>query len=126
MSGYRQLLYHIIIHTKYNRRTISLANSEHLYVYIAGIIKNKNSRLFRINGVENHIHILTDIHPSIALADMVREIKSKSSMWMKRCGLFPDFKGWSVSYGVFTCSYKDMNRIIEYIKNQRVHHSPGP
>jgi len=41
---------------------------------------------------------------------------------MKRSGLFPAFKGWAEGYGSFTCSYKDMGRLVEYIKNQKEHH----
>ena len=41
---------------------------------------------------------------------------------MKRSGLFPAFKGWAEGHGSFTCSYKDMGRLVEYIKNQKEHH----
>ena len=90
--------------------------------YITGIVKHKNSHLYRINGVENHLHILTDLHPSIAPADFMREVKVSSSLWMKSSDLFPSFKGWAVGYGSFTCSYMDKDRLIEYIKNQKEHH----
>jgi REP element-mobilizing transposase RayT len=93
-----------------------------LYGYITGIIKNKNSHLYRINGIENHLHILTDMHPSIAPADFMREIKASSSLWMKNSTLFPLFIGWEEGYGSFTCSYKDLSNLIEYIKNQEEHH----
>jgi REP element-mobilizing transposase RayT len=93
-----------------------------LYSYITGIIKNKNSHLYRINGVENHLHILTDMHPSIAPADFMREVKASSSLWMKNSTLFPLFIGWEEGYGSFTCSFKDLSRLIEYIKNQQEHH----
>jgi hypothetical protein len=52
----------------------------------------------------------------------VRDIKVASSLWMKNSSLFPKFKGWSVGYGSFTCSYYDLDRLIEYIKNQQEHH----
>jgi REP element-mobilizing transposase RayT len=93
-----------------------------LYSYITGLIKNKNSHLYRINGVENHLHILTDMHPSIAPADFMREVKASSSLWMKNSTLFPLFIGWEEGYGSFTCSFKDLSRLIEYIKNQQEHH----
>ena len=54
--------------TQDSQPTLKRANADQLYAYITGIIKNKNSHLYRINGVENHLHILTDAHPSIALA----------------------------------------------------------
>jgi REP element-mobilizing transposase RayT len=102
--------------------TIDCSNAKQLFSYIGGIIKNKNSHLYRINGVENHLHILTGIHPSIALADFIRDLKVSSSVWMKNSGLFPLFSGWSDRYGAFTCSYSDAGDIIEYIKNQQEHH----
>ena len=122
MSSYHQLMYHIVIRTKDNRRTIDTNQSRHLFAYIGGIIKNKNCHLYRINGIEDHLHILTDIHPSIALADFIRDLKVSTSMWMKNCGFFPSFEGWSEKYGAFTCSYLDAGKIIEYIKNQQEHH----
>ena len=74
MSSYRQLLYHLVFRTKDSLPTINQDHTDQLYAYITGIIKNKSSHLYRINGVENHLHILTDLHPSIALADFMREI----------------------------------------------------
>lgn len=122
MSSYRQHLYHIVFRTKDSRPTIRLDQSDNLYAYITGIIKHKNSHIYRINGVENHLHILTDIHPSIAPADFVKDIKVSSSIWIKGSGLYPLFIRWSDGYGSFTCSYKDIGNLIDYIKNQREHH----
>jgi putative transposase len=76
--------------------TIRQDSVNELYAYITGIIKNKNSHLYRINGVENHLHILTDMDPSIRHIDFVKEIKVSSSIWMKNNNLFPAFKGWAV------------------------------
>ncbi len=115
-------MYHLVFRTKYGHPTIKQDHTEELYAYIAGIIKNMNSHLYRINGVENHLHILTDLHPSIALADFMREIKASSSFWMSRNGLFPSFAGWAEGYGAFTCSYFGLGRIDEYIKGQQEHH----
>jgi REP element-mobilizing transposase RayT len=122
MSSYRQLLFHLVFRTKDSIPTIKQDHTDQLYAYITGIIKNKNSYVYRINGVEDHLHILTDLHPSLALADFVREIKVSSSVWMKSSGYFPIFNGWADGYGSFTCSYMDMGRLIDYIKNQQEHH----
>ena len=122
MSSYRQLAYHLVFRTKDSLHTINQNNADQLYAYISGIIKHKSSHLYRINGIENHVHILTDIHPSIALSDFIRDIKVSSSIWMKSGDLFPSFNGWSDGYGSFTCSYSDIGRLIEYIKNQQEHH----
>jgi putative transposase len=122
MSSYRQHLYHIVFRTKQNLPTIKQDHVNELYSYINGICKHKNCHLYRINGIENQIHILTDMHPSVAPADFVRDVKVSSSLWIKNSKLFPAFKGWEDGYGSFTCSYSDINRLIEYIKNQKEHH----
>ena len=72
MSSYCQHLYHIVFRTKDSNPTIDQNNSDKLYAYITGIVKNKMSNLYRINGVENHLHILTDTHPGIAPADFIK------------------------------------------------------
>ena len=122
MSAYRQILYHIVFRTKGSKKTINLKHLVDLYSYIHGVIKNKKCVLFRINSMEEHVHILSDLHPSIALADYIRDIKVSSSKWMKESGLFPDFKGWGIKYCALTYSYKEKNTIINYIKNQQEHH----
>ena len=80
MSSYRQHLYHIVFRTKDSLPTIRQNNAHELYSYITGITKQKNSHLYRINGVENHLHILTDMNPSIAPIDFVKDIKVSSSI----------------------------------------------
>ena len=121
MSAYRQIIYHIIFRTKGSEKTINQTNSSELYKYIWGIINNKKCVLFRINGMD-HLHILSDLHPSVALADYIREIKVSSAKWMKESGLFPHFSGWGIKYCALTYSYNDRETIINYIKNQQEHH----
>jgi REP element-mobilizing transposase RayT len=102
--------------------TLSFEHHEELFKYIWGIIKNRQCKLYRINGTENHIHILSDLHPSVALADFVKDIKGGSSQWMKESHKFVSFSGWSSGYCALTYSYKEKDVIIEYIKNQKKHH----
>lgn len=122
MSSYRQILYHLIFHTKDNRQTLVQEHSEELYAYLMGYIKNKNCYLYRINGMNDHLHILCDLHPTIALADYMRDMKTASSIWLKQSGKFPEFEGWSVGYAALTYSWKDKEMITNYIKNQQEHH----
>jgi len=120
--SFRQILYHIVFRTKNSARTLSLAHSEELYRYIWGIIKNKEGTLLRINGMEDHIHILSDLPPTIALADYVRNIKASSSQWLKKNPKFPAFDGWADGYAALTYAWRDKDMIVDYIKNQREHH----
>ncbi|KAA9349319.1 IS200/IS605 family transposase [Larkinella humicola] len=124
--SYRQILYQIVFGTKYRKPTINEIHCTELYRYVWGIVKSKNCQLFRINGVEDHIHILSDLHPTVALADLVKDIKAGSSRWMKESGLFPEFEGWADGYGAFTYSIRERDKIIRYIKKQKEHHKKVP
>ena len=120
--SYRQIFYHIVFGTKHRKTTIAEENCEQLYKYIWGIVKNNKCKLYRINGAEDHIHIFSDLHPSLALADYIKDIKVSSNLWMKESGKFPKFKGWQESYAAITYSIKEKDILINYIKNQKEHH----
>jgi len=122
MSSHRQIFYQIVFGTKNRKSTIAEAHCEELYKYTSGVIRNNNCKLYCINGVEDHIHILSDLHPSVSLADYIKSIKVSSSLWMKECGRFQEFEGWQEGYGAFTYSVREKDRIIDYIKNQKEHH----
>jgi REP element-mobilizing transposase RayT len=122
MSTHRQIFYQVIFGTKFRKPTIAQPHDEELYKYIAGIIKHKNCYLYCINGVQDHIHIMSDLHPSVRLSDYVKDIKIATSLWMKESGKFPAFNGWQEGYGTFTYSIREKEKIINYIKNQKEHH----
>jgi REP element-mobilizing transposase RayT len=78
--------------------------------------------LYRINGMEDHIHLLSDLPPTIALSDFIRDMKTSTSIWMKKQAEFNQFEGWADGYAALTYSYSDRDSVINYIKNQREHH----
>ncbi|MCD8260694.1 MAG: IS200/IS605 family transposase [Bacteroides sp.] len=120
--SYTQILYHIVLRTKNSIPAITPVHSRQLYTYIWGIIRNKKGRLYRINGMEDHIHLVSDLHPTLSLADYVKDIKVASSLWMKRSGLFSFFEGWAEGYCALTYAYNQKDIVIEYVKNQQEHH----
>lgn len=122
MNSYRQILYHIVFCTYDRKSVIPTEYQEDLYKYIWGVIKNRKGVLYRINGVENHIHILCDLHPTVALSDFIKEIKTASNSWIKQSGNYPDFISWAEGYCGLTYSYREKDMIVNYIKNQKEHH----
>ena len=120
--SHRQIFYQIVFGTKDREATLMEEHCEELYKYIWGVIKNNNCKLYRINGMEDHIHIFSDLHPSVSLADYIKSIKVSSSKWMKENGKFSKFKNWQESYGAFTYSIEQKDVIINYVKNQKEHH----
>ena len=122
MSTYTQILYQIVFSTKYRESTLTENNRDKLFKYIWGLLKNKKCHLYRINGVEDHLHIVTHLHPTVALSTLVKDIKVSSSLYIKDQNLFEKFTSWQEGYGAFTYSIKEKDRLIEYVKNQEAHH----
>ena len=122
MATYTQTLYQIVFSTKNRQPTLIKEKRETLFRYLWGIIKNNKCHLYRINGMEDHLHILTSLHPTVALSDLIKNIKVASSQFIKENQVFPQFDSWQTGYGAFTYSYDAKEHLIEYIKNQEEHH----
>lgn len=116
-------LFHIVFCTKNRCQVIPLSQRAPLFRFIWHIIQEKKCILYRINGMGEHIHILIDLHPTCALSDFVREIKSKSSQWMRKSGFYPLFDGWGREYFAESKSPADKDTVINYIKAQEIHHT---
>jgi len=122
MSTFTQIYYHIVFSTKNREPVLKAQMREEMFKYIRGIIKKKDCHLYRINGVEDHLHILTSLHPAIPLVDFVKDIKLASSHWIKEKRVFPNFSHWQDGYSAFTHSEAEKHRILGYIKAQVEHH----
>lgn len=120
--SYTKLLYHIVFRTKNSKKSISEQHENELYAYILGMINNKKSKLYRIGGMPDHIHLLVDIHPTYAVSDFMRELKEYSSKWLLCNPNFPFFDGWAISFAAFSYNLREKDIIINYIKNQKKHH----
>ena len=82
MSTYTNLLFHIIYSTKYRKPVIEPSWQDKLYGYIGGIIRENQGKLLKIGGVEDHVHLLAKLSPTIAISDVLRLIKTNSSKWV--------------------------------------------
>lgn len=94
MKTYTQILYQIVFSTKERKPILLKENRRELFKYIYGIVENKKCHVYRIGGVEDHLHIVTHLHPSVALASLVKDIKVSSSIFIKEKELFAGFTGW--------------------------------
>lgn len=122
MSTYTQIFYHIAFSTKNRVPCLKAERRDDLLRYAWGVIKNMKCHLYRINAVEDHIHILSDLHPTVCLSDFIKDLKVVTSKWIKRNRAFPDFTHWQDGYGAFTHSIAEKDRLINYIKGQQEHH----
>ncbi len=122
MSSYHQLNYHVIFATKYRKQWIARGQRERLYQYVGGIVRSIEGHLIEIGGIEDHVHLLLNIPPTIAVSDAVRTIKANSSKWIHETRVFDVAFSWQKGYGAFTVSYSQCPVVRRYIQNQELHH----
>jgi len=121
MGSFTRLTYHIVFATKYRKPTIKEDIQERLYEYMGGTLRAKKGHLIEIGGVEDHVHILAGLSPSLAVSDVIRDVKAASSKWMKDEPHNDKFE-WQKGFGAFTVSYDRIDAIRKYIRNQKEHH----
>ena len=122
MSTYTQIHYHLIFSTKERSPVLDKKRRPDLFGYIWGILKNLKCHTYRINGVEDHLHIHSSLHPTVCLADLVKAVKTSTNTWIKSNGIFRRFSNWQDGYGAFTIADQDKDDLIRYIINQEEHH----
>src|SRR5689334_3032968 len=121
-NTYSQIYVQMVFAVNGRENLISAAWKEELFRYITGIVKNHGQKLLAINGVADHIHILLNIQPNIALSDLVRDIKANSSRWINEKRFVKGKFQWQEGFGAFSYASSQLNDVIGYIRRQEEHH----
>ena len=114
---------HIVFSTKHRDPIIYPSYHLELYSYLGGICNNLESQVLKIGGYYDHVHILCMLSKKIALIKLLEEVKSYSSKWIKTMG--EEYKNfyWQDGYGAFSVNPAEVEVVINYIANQKEHHS---
>ncbi len=118
-----QIYVHIVFSTKLRRPFLRQKDMrDRMHAYLAGICKNLQCTALIIGGVEDHAHLLCRFGKTIALADVIRDVKRDSSKWVKQEWKdLADFH-WQLGYGAFSVSPGHVEVLKGYIANQEEHH----
>jgi len=95
---------------------------QEVFRYISGIIKNKNQKTIIVNGVSDHVHLFVGLKPSMAISDLIRDVKNNSSNFINEKRFVPGKFSWQEGYGAFSYSQNQIDRVYQYILNQEDHH----
>jgi REP element-mobilizing transposase RayT len=119
-STHLSLHYHIVFSTKDRRRSIAEPWREELHAYLGGILNDIGAVPECIGGPGDHVHTLVRLKATHAVADVVRQIKRGSSLWIHQHGV-RQFE-WQEGYAAFTVSSSQLSKVSHYISNQVEHH----
>ena len=119
---YSQIYIQIVFSVQNRKALIHDSWEAELYKYITGIVQNKGQKLIAINGMPDHIHIFIGMKPNCCLSDLVREIKKSSNSFIndKQFTNIPFY--WQEGFGAFSYSFRQIDTVVNYIKNQKSHH----
>ncbi len=121
-NTYAKLYYHIIFSTKHRAPQITADFEHELHQYIGGIVRNLDGACLEINGMPDHLHLLTLFPPKVAVSDALRVIKSNSSGWVREEQAIGRAFGWQDGYAAFSVSKSLVDPVIKYIRDQKRHH----
>ena len=122
-NTYTQVYIQLVFAVEARLNLIEESKRNDLEKYITKVIENHNTKTLAIYCNPDHIHILVGLNPNIAIKDLVRDIKTSSSLWINRSNLVVGKFRWQHGYGAFSYSKSHVDKVCRYIINQPIHHN---
>ena len=121
-ASYSSVLVHVVFSTKNRQPWIRPEIEPEFYAYMATICREMDSPSLAIHGMPDHVHLLIRLGRKTSLADLVEEVKKRSSKWIKTKG--PEYAEfyWQTGYGAFSIGESGVDALKQYIANQKEHH----
>jgi putative transposase len=118
-----KILVHTVFSTKEHRPFLRDAVlRDELHRYLGGILTNLDCQPVIAGGVEDHVHVLCALSRTCQAAEMVKEVKRGSSVWLKTKGPELSDFAWQNGYGVFSIGFSQIEMVRGYIAGQEEHH----
>lgn len=121
-NTYTQIYIQVVFAVKGRQNLISKQNREEVHKYMTGIVQNREQKLLSVFAMPDHTHLLIGLKPSIAISDLVRDIKAGSSLFINEKRWIGGKFQWQEGYGAFSNSRSQVDSVIKYILNQEEHH----
>lgn len=115
---------HLVFVTKYRKVMFAEEYYQSLREIFAKVCSDFEADLVEVDGEGDHVHLLVNYPPKMAVASLVNSLKGVSSRLLKQ--RHPElskiyWKGslWSPSYFAASCGGAPLEIIKQYIENQR-------
>jgi putative transposase len=120
------ILIHLIWSTKDRHPWLTPGIREKAHAFLAGAVRQCDCEAYRVGGVADHVHLAVRLSRTLSVADLVKEVKTASSKWLKEQD--PAFTGfyWQQGYGAFSVGMSQKETLLHYIDTQEEHHRTRP
>ncbi len=116
------LLTHIVFSTKDRTPVLDATVRPALHAYLATVARNVDCECFRVGGVADHVHLAVRLSRTITMAQLIEELKTSSSKWLKTQSPALAAFAWQRGYGAFSVGPSDLNALLHYIDTQEDQH----
>lgn len=121
-NTYHQVYIQVVFAVKYRNAVIDEKWRSNLVGVIGNLINETGCKTIIINGVEDHVHCLLALKPTITISELMKIVKAKSSKYINDSQLTKTKFSWQEGYGVFSYSQSQIDSVYKYIENQKEHH----
>ena len=121
-NTYHQIYIQVVFAVKYREAIIAEEWKSNLLGVIGNLINESGCKTIIINGVEDHIHCLLSLKPTISISELMKIVKAKSSKYINDHQLTKSKFTWQEGYGAFSYSQSHIDSVYKYIENQKEHH----
>ena len=116
---------HLVFVTKYRRDVFTKAILNDLQEIFASVCADFEAELVEFDGEDDHVHLLVNYPPKVAISKLVNSLKGISSLLIRKKN-YPNIKKklwkgalWSPSYFARSCGGAPIEIIRQYIKQQQ-------
>jgi putative transposase len=117
-----RVLVHLVFSTKDRLPLLTDEVQRELHPYLVGVLSAIECPSIQVGGVADHVHVLCGLSRTRSIAELVEEVKTESSKWIKKFGRSRAKFHWQAGYGAFSVSQSEADRVVRYIQNQAKHH----
>lgn len=122
-QSYYKIWLHVVFSTKCRLPLIEPRAERQIHDHMREQLIELGCPVRIINGMSDHVHLLFLHNPRMAIADVVKQVKGNTSHWINKNNLTQFKFSWQDGYGVFSVSESQLERVFEYIRNQKQHHA---
>jgi REP element-mobilizing transposase RayT len=121
-NTFHQVYIQAVFAVKYREAVITNESKSKILSVIGNLINETGCKTIIVNGVEDHVHCLIGLKPTVSISDLMKVVKGKSSKFINDNKLTKYKFEWQEGYGVFSYSKSHIDAVYKYIANQEEHH----
>jgi REP element-mobilizing transposase RayT len=122
-NTYTQIYIQVVFAVQGRQNLIRKERKDELHKYITGIVTRQGQKLIAVHCMPDHTHVFIGLKPSIALSDLVGDIKTGSTNHINENKWVLGRFSWQEGFGAFSYAHSQIGEVADYIRDQEMHHA---